>query len=284
MNESNEDSDQNYSEDMSEESDDSYVKTKRRKSNKTQEVVTKADSVEAMTRKPNINTKKCFDMKTKTYICPINECHKSCETITQFYRHLQSYLKTHSKTHINFKCHYNGCEYETHTKALFTEHLAIHSADKPLFRCDVIDCGKTLKSSFGYKLHSLRHQNKPTLKCGINGCNDMFLYSCQRRRHQTRVHNRAPLVPKKHKYGCDWPGCEWTGLHVNDHKRTHTGDKPFQCLWPECGKRFRMNIQLKAHMNIHNNVKPYACHWPGCQFRSASNANFHKHVQNIHKK
>ncbi|CAG2101902.1 unnamed protein product [Medioppia subpectinata] len=110
-----------------------------------------------------------------------------------------------------------------------------------------------------------------------------FLYDYLKRKHQTRVHNRKPPVHKKYEYVCDWPGCEWTGGQLNRHKRLHTGDKPYQCLWPECGKRFRMNMPFKEHMNRHNNFKPYACHWPGCQYMSASNSNRNRHVRNIHK-
>ncbi|CAG2107849.1 unnamed protein product, partial [Medioppia subpectinata] len=230
----------------------------------------KQESMIAILKKNRTEREKCFDLNTKTFKCPLNDC-----------------TKNHQNSHLDdkpFKCHYNGCGYQTHTNVLLNQHLVIHSADRPLFRCDVIDCGKTYKSQTHLESHFREtHENESTHKCRIDGCKDMFRTQHQKRKHQTRVHNREPLVCKQHKYRCDWPGCEWTGGAINDHKRQHTGEKPFQCLWPDCGKRFRLKPNLRDHMNIHNNVKPYACHWPGCTYSATNSGNINKHAKQVHK-
>ncbi|CAG2112395.1 unnamed protein product [Medioppia subpectinata] len=188
-------------------------------------------------------------------------------------------LRNHSLLHQTgptLSCDIDGCVdmfYTEYHLSLHHKHLAIHSADRPLFRCDVIDCGKAYKTSVGLLIHSRRHESRPKLKCGIDGCSDMFTTEHYKRKHQTEVHNRAPLIHRKIIHRCDWPGCEWTGDHLKAHKRLHSGEKPYQCLWPDCGKRFRMNKNLSDHMNVHNNVKPYACHWPGCTYGATNSGN-----------
>ncbi|CAG2115409.1 unnamed protein product, partial [Medioppia subpectinata] len=251
--------------------------------------------------------KQCFNLKSKTFICPINECHKSCRTDTSFRKHLKVYhierqfvcdfegcgkaftykhlLTQHSLIHKTikpFKCDFNGCQYRGVDRQYLRQHLKTHLTDR-VFKCDVSGCGKTFKGSSHLSVHQRTHNTEPTFKCGTDGCNDMFHSAHLRTKHQVMVHNRQPYNNRVYKYRCQWPGCDWLGHDVNKHQRIHTGDKPFACVWPDCGKRFRVKDKLKDHMNIHNNVKPYACHWPGCQYTSASSPNVIKHAKQVHK-
>ncbi|CAG2115410.1 unnamed protein product [Medioppia subpectinata] len=251
--------------------------------------------------------RKFYDLNTKTYICPINECHKSGQKDVWFWKHLKTthsnklhvcdfegcgkgfktneHLKQHSFTHKaikSFKCHYNGCQYRGVSRRHLTQHMKKHSTDR-VFKCDVSGCGKTFTTQTGLWAHRRTHKTEPTYKCGIDDCNDMFYTASQRTKHQVMVHNRRPYNYKRNKHRCQWPGCDWMGTDMNAHQRIHTGDKPFACVWPDCGKRFTAKYKLREHMNIHNNVKPFACHWPGCQYTSASNANVIKHAKQVHK-
>lgn len=49
------------------------------------------------------------------------------------------------------------------------------------------------------------------------------------------------------------------------HSRTHTGEKPYKCDYPDCGKCFAEKCGLKRHYETHNPAKPYKCTFPGCE-------------------
>lgn len=69
------------------------------------------------------------------------------------------------------------------------------------------------------------------------------------------------------RFPCPFQGCKYVAKYRSnlwDHKKTHTGEKPYACNWPSCSMRFSQTHQLKLHLRSHTGERPYVCDWPGC--------------------
>ena len=69
------------------------------------------------------------------------------------------------------------------------------------------------------------------------------------------------------RFPCPFQGCKYIAKYRSnlwDHKKTHTGEKPYACNWPSCSMRFSQTHQLKLHLRSHTGERPYVCDWPGC--------------------
>ena len=64
-----------------------------------------------------------------------------------------------------------------------------------------------------------------------------------------------------------------------NHKRTHTGEKPFRCTYPGCDYSSAKKSNLNYHERTHTGEKPFTCTYPGCDYSTASSSN---HINSHH--
>lgn len=88
------------------------------------------------------------------------------------------------------------------------------------------------------------------LICRHQGCNKEYSTKYNLKRHLETSHGAA-----KH-FLCRICGKGLSSKqNLTEHSFTHTQEKPFTCLFPNCSEVFRQRSQLSTHRKLHEEVQ-----------------------------
>ena len=175
--------------------------------------------------------------------CLSRLCH-ICGKMFNSHKQIVDHIAVHAQ---HFSCDY--CHFSAPTNPSLRNHILSHHPESGMtqekVKCKM--CDAELVNVDGLRIHvrtvHLRKKKCTPRQCAE--CGKVLSSKCGLDKHINEVHTRAP------KYHCDWENCDKafkTLRHLKQHKRIHTGEKPFQCSLCDytCSQKASLNWHFKS--------------------------------------
>lgn len=98
----------------------------------------------------------------------------------------------------------------------------------------------------------------------------------------TPPRTQTPRPGRPKTIACPYEDCLKTfnrQSRLDEHIRSHTGERPFKCPHAFCPKDFLRDSHLKHHLtSAHSDIRKYQCTWHGCDKSFATGTRLRRHI------
>ncbi|VDP87315.1 unnamed protein product [Schistosoma mattheei] len=125
------------------------------------------------------------------------------------------------------------------------------------YHCTYPECNKSYTRRYRLNLHLSTHMITDPVSCDEPNCKVKCFSEEDLKRHKLSQHSSVDNHPRR-RHVCTFPGCSRSYSELNrleEHLRTHSGERPYVCRKPGCGATFARLSGVKSHELTHVYVR-----------------------------